>query len=210
MATDLSINQIIHAAVRRDVGRTEQALRAMPDGDGARAREIQRGWGHLVHQLTEHHQQEGALVWPFLQGRGVDQELLDAMESEHQALGEALRNGAGAIADVVADPSAPRARSAADVIAESGGVITGHLDHEERDVEPLIRAQAESPEWKAVERRFREGGVTRGGNMMAWLQDGGSPDAQAALRATIPPPALFVLGRVFGRRYHKEIAPIWR
>jgi hypothetical protein len=89
-------------------------------------------------------------------------------------------------------------------------VITGHLDHEERDVEPLIRAQAESPEWKAVERRFREGGVTRGGNMMAWLQDGGSPDAQAALRATIPPPVLFVLGRVFGRRYHKEIAPIWR
>jgi hypothetical protein len=46
--------------------------------------------------------------------------------------------------------------------------------------------------------------------MMAWLQDGGSPDAQAALRATIPPPLLFVLGRVFGRRYHKEIAPIWR
>ena len=149
-------------------------------------------------------------MWPFLQGQGVDQELLDAMESEHRALGEALRDGAGAIAAVVADPSSASAASAADVIAESGGVISGHLDHEERDVEPLIRAQAETPGWKAVERKFREGGVTRGGNMMAWLQDGGSPEAQAALRGTIPPPVLLVLSRVFGRRYHKEIAPIWR
>src|SRR6478672_7547367 len=117
MAADLSMNQIIHAAVRRDVGRTEQALRAMPDGDGARAREIQRGWAHLVQQLTEHHQQEDALVWPFLQGQGVDQQLLDAMESEHQGLGEALRTGAGAIADVVADPSGSSAATAADVVA---------------------------------------------------------------------------------------------
>jgi hypothetical protein len=132
MAADLSMNQIIHAAVRRDVDRTERALRTMSDGDGARAREIQRGWGHLVHQLTDHHQQEDALVWPFLKGRGVDQDLLAAMESEHQALGEALRNGAGAIAGVVTDPSAASAASAADVVAGSGRVITGHLDHEER------------------------------------------------------------------------------
>ena len=210
MAADLSMNQIIHAAVRRDVARTEHALRAMRDGDGARAKEIQRGWAHLVRQLTEHHQQEDALVWPFLQSKGVDQDLLHAMESEHQALSEALRNGAEALAALAADPSASSAASTADVVADSGRVIAGHLDHEERDVEPVIRQHADSPEWKAVERRFREGGVTRGGNMMAWLQDGGSPDARASLRATIPPPVLFVLSRVFGRGYHRDIAPIWR
>jgi len=209
MAHELSMNQIIHAAVRRDVARTEHALRAMGDGDGERAREIQRGWAHLVGQLTHHHQQEDALVWPFLKGK-VDQQLLDTMESEHQDLGAALRSGAAALDDLVAEPSAAGAARTAEVVAESGRVITGHLDHEERDVEPVIRQHVETPEWKAVERRFREGGVTRGGNLMAWLQDGGSPDAQAALKSTIPAPVLFVLSRVFGRAYHKEIAPIWR
>lgn len=210
MAADLSMNQIIHAAVRRDVARTEQALRAMRDGDGARAREIQRGWSHLVSQLTHHHQQEDALVWPFLQSRGVDQDLLESMESEHQALGQALRDGAAALDSVVADPSRTQATAAADVVADSGQVIGSHLDHEERDVEPILRDHHEDPDWKAVERKFREGGVTRGGNLMAWLTDGGSPEAQTALRATIPPPVLFVLSRVFGRAYHKQVAPIWR
>lgn len=204
------MNQIIHAAVRRDVARTEQALRGMRDGDGARAREIKRGWANLVGELKHHHEQEDALVWPFLQSRGVDQGLLETMESEHQALGQALRDGAAALDAVVAEPTTTRALAAADAVAQSGQVIGGHLDHEERDVEPLIRAQAQTPEWKAVERKFREGGLTRGGNMMAWLMDGGSPAAQSALRATIPTPVLFVLSRVFGRGYHKQVAPIWR
>ncbi len=204
------MNQIIHAAVRRDVARTEQALRALPEADGGRAEEIRRGWDHLVHQLTDHHQQEDALVWPFLKSQGVDVELLDAMESEHQQLAEALRSGADAIESVVAQPTREAATAAADVVARSGEVIAGHLDHEERDIEPVIRRYSDSPGWKAVEKQFRAGGVRRAGNLMAWLQDGGSPPAQAALRRTIPPPVLFVLSRAFGRDYHRRIAPVWQ
>ena len=66
------MNQIIHAAVRRDVARTEQALRALRDGDGARARQIQVAWRNLVRELTHHHEAEDELLWPFLQSRGVD------------------------------------------------------------------------------------------------------------------------------------------
>ena len=55
MTGTLSINQVIHAAVRRDVGRTEQALRTMPDGDTARARQIRTAWRNLVRELTHHH-----------------------------------------------------------------------------------------------------------------------------------------------------------
>ena len=47
MAEQLSINRIIHAAVRRDVARTEQALRDLPEGDVVRARQIRTAGGGI-------------------------------------------------------------------------------------------------------------------------------------------------------------------
>lgn len=208
MTAELSMNQIIHAAVLRDVARTEQALRTLPLGDGERARNIQRAWAHLAGQVTEHHEQEDALVWPYLRSQGIDSSLLDAMESEHQGLSTALLAGSDALGRAVAEPSS--AVEAAGVVAESGAVIARHFEHEERDVEPLLKARSEDPGWKAVEKKFRAGGLTRAGNMMAWLQDGGTAEAQSALRQTIPPPVLMVLSKVFGRGYHKNVAPVWR
>ncbi len=45
---------------------------------------------------------------------------------------------------------------------------------------------------------------------MAWLLDGADADASAALRKEIPPPVLFVLTRLAGRAYNRDIAPVWR
>ncbi|WP_457205619.1 hemerythrin domain-containing protein, partial [Nocardioides sp. P5_C9_2] len=120
MAT-MSVNQVIHAAVRRDVARTEQALRALPDGDRGRARQIQVAWQNLVRELTHHHESEDALVWPFLLSRGVDATLMRAMEDEHAAMKEALGDAGRAIDAVVADPTADRARAAADTVARCSG-----------------------------------------------------------------------------------------
>lgn len=210
MAAELSMNQIIHAAVRRDVQRTEKALRALDEGDTERAAAIQGAWAHLVGQLTHHHEQEDALVWPYLREQGVDPGLLSTMESEHQGLSAALRAGTDAVAGVVANPTKAGAGIAAGVVAESGAVIARHFEHEERDIEPQIRQRAQDPGWKAIEKKFREGGLTRAGTLLAWLQDGGSPKAQTALKKTIPPPVLFVFSRVFGRGYHRDVAPVWR
>jgi len=32
----------------------------------------------------------------------------------------------------------------------------------------------------------------------------------SALRESVPSPVLAIIGGVFGRRYRKEIAPVWR
>jgi hypothetical protein len=48
------------------------------------------------------------------------------------------------------------------------------------------------------------------GVFMAWLQDGADADDRAALSKTVPGPVLFVLSRVVGRSYGREIAPVWR
>ena len=74
---------------------------------------------------------------------------------------------------------------------------------------PIVVAQRETPEWKAVEKKLR-GEVGEAGPFIAWIQDGMQPDIARALGGTIPAPVRFVLSHVIGRRYHREIAPVWR
>jgi hemerythrin-like domain-containing protein len=209
MATP-SMNQIIHAAVRRDVARTEQALRAMPEGDVSRARQLQQAWRNLVRELTHHHEAEDEHVWPFLLARGVDAALMGAMESEHAAMKDALADAGRAIDQVVAEPTASRARAAADAVSRSSVVINNHLEHEEQDVEPLMTPFEDDAEWKALTKKLRPAALTDAGSSLAWMQDGAGERELAGLRATIPGPVLTLVSRVFGRRYAREVAPTWR
>ena len=209
MAT-MSMNQIIHAAVRRDVTRTEQALRALRDGDRERARQVQRAWQHLVKELTHHHEAEDALAWPFLLSRGVDPDLMAAMESEHGAMKEALASSTRAIDAVVANPSTSRAQAAADVLAQARTVIDAHLEHEEKDVEPLLDRYEDDPEWKKAAKGMRPARITDAADALAWMQDGAGERERASLRATIPAPVVAVLTTVFARGYRRDVAPTWR
>ncbi len=132
------MNDIIHAAVRRDLARMEGALRAFPDGDAERARQLQTAWAHLWEQLHHHHESEDAYIWPYLRGLGVlDPALLDDMESEHRAMGEAIGAATSAIDGLVADPTALVAAAAADQVAEAASVTDAHLVHEETAVQPV-------------------------------------------------------------------------
>lgn len=209
MAT-MSMNKIIHAAVRRDVTRTEQALRGLQDGDGARARQVQKAWENLVRELTHHHESEDAMVWPFLLSRGVDPDLMRAMEDEHAAMKQALTDVSDAIDGVVVDPTTSRAREAADVVARSRSTVNAHLEHEESDVEPLIAAYEDDAEWKAVAKKLRPAKISDAGSALAWMQDGAGERERTALRANIPGPVLVAVTTVFGRRYRREVAPTWQ
>jgi hypothetical protein len=209
MAT-MSMNQIIHAAVRRDVARTEEALRALPEGDVSRARQLQQAWRNLVRELTHHHEAEDEFVWPFLLSRGADAELMGAMEGEHAVMKDALADVGRALDQVVAEPTVSRARAAADAVSRSSVVINEHLEHEEQDVEPLMAQFEDDPEWKALARKLRPAALADTGSALAWMQDGAGERELASLRATIPGPVVTVMTKVFGRRYAREVAPTWR
>ena len=100
----MSMNTVIHAAIRRDLDRFLRALGALDPGDVARAEHLGRAWDNFDDELTHHH--------------------------------------------------------------------TG--EHE-----------------------------------IAWVTDGATPQERAAVAEGIPKPVLAVLSGVFGRRYRKEIAPVW-
>ncbi|HEX5862445.1 MAG TPA: hemerythrin domain-containing protein [Nocardioides sp.] len=209
MAID-SMNKVIHAAVRRDLGRLEAALREVDGTRQDRARDLHRAWAHLHDQLHHHHRQEEGIIFPAVVGLGVDQNLLEELESEHGAMIAALEDIDAAMATYTASGAATDAAVAADVVRRGSVVVEEHLAHEEGELEPMLQPHLESPEWRAVERQIRKQPPTKVGWFFAWLQDGGSQEAQAFLARTIPGPVRFVFSRIFGRGYHATIAPVWR
>ena len=210
MTGTMSMNQIIHAAVRRDVARTEQALRALGDGDAARAREIQTAWRNLVRELTHHHEAEDEHMWPFLQSRGVELSLLEQMEVEHIAMKAALVSVSGRLESVVTAPTAANAAIAADEVSRAAGVINDHLEHEERDVEGPMGDLENDAEFKELSKTLRPASIVDAANALAWMQDGAGERERTALRSTIPGPVVTVLTTLLARRYRREVAPVWR
>jgi hypothetical protein len=105
-------------------------------------------------------------------------------------------------------PSATNAKSASDAIAKLSEVASKHLDHEEADLEPFYLARKDTPEIKAMNRKFRMK-PPAAGTFFAWLQDGASAEDVAGLKQNVPPPVVAVLTTLFGRSSRRTIAPVW-
>jgi hemerythrin-like domain-containing protein len=206
----MSMNRVIHGAVRRDLARLTEALDGAPDGDRERARRLEKAFGNLHQQLTVHHEGEDEHVFPWLAAEGIDAELLRAMESEHEAMAAGLAESSAAMAAYGRSGSADDAAVARASLARTTEVVERHLAHEENELEPMIASRLESPGWKAVEKKLRRQppGVT--GRFFAWVTDGMGTPERAYFRATVPPPVTYVLAHTFGRGYYREVAPVWR
>ncbi|WP_089405606.1 hemerythrin domain-containing protein [Geodermatophilus saharensis] len=205
-----TMNGLIHNAVRRDLARLSAALDPWQDGDRARAAGLERAFANVHRELTHHHEGEDEYVWPFLAGTGVAADLLTEMEEEHAAMSAALAGTAGALRTLARTGSGADAAAARTSVEHTRAVVVGHLDHEEEALEPLLRAHEGSAEWRAVTGRLRHRDPRAAGSFFAWLTDGISAGDRAVLRATVPAPVTAVLSRVFGRRYTRGVAPVWR
>ena len=108
----MTMNRVIHAAVRRDLLRLSTALTDWQDGDCARGVELERAFANLHAELHHHHEGEDTHIWPMLATVGVDQHLLDTMESEHSAMAQALTETGRSMAAVAGSGSATDAAAA--------------------------------------------------------------------------------------------------
>ena len=209
-APNLTMNRVIHGAVRRDLDRLSTALGQLRDGDAARARALERAFANLRTELTHHHEGEDTHIFPMLGRIGVDKGLLDAMEREHHAMADALTETSGAMAVVARSGSRADAAAARESVVRTREVVERHLRHEEDELEPQLHPHIESPEWKAVEKKLRSQPLGVAGRFFAWLTDGMSEEHRAFLKKTVPSPVVTVLARTFGRRYYRDVAPTWR
>jgi len=196
--------------VRRDLDRLAAALATAPDGDVDRARALALAFGNLRRELTHHHESEDTHIWPMLSTAGVDPELLGAMEAEHHAMAEALAETDAAMSVFARSGSPSDAAEARASVVRTREVVDRHLVHEETELEPHLHKYEETPEWKAVEKKLSRQSPGVAGPFFAWLTDGMTDEHRTFLRRTVPAPVVTVLAKVFGRRYNRDIAPVWR
>lgn len=207
---EMSMNKVIHGAVRRDLDRFIAALRAFAPGDLARARQLEKAWSNFDEQLTYHHEGEHAIAWPALESVGVSRDLLTSLDAEHETMAAALRETRSAMGELAKRAGAEEADAALAAVQRLQAVTVAHLDHEEAEIEPVYLAKRDTPEIKAMGKAFARVSPSRGGRFFAWVLDGASAEERAAVTDEVPGPVLTVIGGVFGRGYRKDVGSVWR
>ena len=208
---EMSMNRVIHAAVRRDLDRFTNALSTLDGGDQRRAEQVSMAWANLHDQLTRHHSSEHRIAWPALRKAGISDDLLTQFDAEHDRMAAALESADQAMRSLRGSSSAENVKSAREAVATLRATTAEHLDHEEAELEPFYLEHAHTPEMKAMGRAFgREYKLPEAGTYFAWLQDGASSDELAGLRQNVPGPVVAIIGRVFGSKYRSTIAPAWQ
>jgi hemerythrin-like domain-containing protein len=208
MAT-MSMNKVIHGAIRRDLERFEGALTIFKAGDGERARQLGAAWENFDAQLTDHHEGEHEIAWPALEQVGVSHETTVQMDAEHELMAAALGDTRAAMAALTSLPGQGEAERALAAVQNLREVTVTHLDHEEQILEPVYLEKQDTPEVKEMGRKFAKVGPTKGGVFFTWVLDGASPQERSAVTESIPGPVLKIVTAVFGRSYRKNVAPVW-
>jgi hemerythrin-like domain-containing protein len=212
MATPtMSMNKVIHCAVRRDLKRFGRALADFNDGDRARAEALHRAWTNFDAQLTEHHEGEHDIAWAGLKAIGIDQATIDSFDQEHDRMAADLASARAAMEKLRGLATRADADAAAAAVATLEATTTTHLDHEEERTESAYLEHVDHPAIKEMGKKFsRRQSIAKAGAFMAWMDDGATPDEKAAMRVSIPGPVVTIIGGIFGRGYRKEVAPVWR
>lgn len=208
MAT-MSMNKAIHCAVRRDLRRFLGATASFSDGDSARAAALGRAWDNFHEQLTHHHEGEHEIAWPAMLEMGVSQGQLDTFDSEHEAMATSLQAAGAAMGRFRTSASEADAAAANTALTELQQVTETHLANEEAAIESLMLDNADHPVIKEMGKKFGKVPLGQGGTFFVWVQDGAEPEARAAIEAYVPKPVLAIIGGIFGRRYRREVAPVW-
>ena len=207
---EMSMNRVIHGAVRRDLDRFAEVLSTL-DGGGPRLEQVSNAWTNFHDQLTQHHSSEHRIAWPALRNAGVSDDLLSQFDAEHERMATALDSADQAMKSLRAAPSPENVKTATEAMATLRTAATEHLDHEEAELEPFFAEHAHTPEMKAMGRAFaREYTPSESGTFIAWLQDGASRDELVGLRQNMPGPVVAIIGGVFGGKYRRTIAPAWQ
>jgi hemerythrin-like domain-containing protein len=206
----MSMNMVIHRAVRRDLDRFQSALAAFSDGDQEGAAALHRAWENFDAQLTDHHEGEHEVVWPALDAINIARPTIDSFDVEHEAMAADLTTARHAMERLRGSASRADADAAAVAMTKLQTTTVTHLDHEEQETEQILAQHQNHPAIKEMGRKFsRRSSPAKAGAFFAWIQDGAATEELAALRAHVPRPVMTVLSGLFGRRYRHEVAVVW-
>ncbi|MGI5456907.1 hemerythrin domain-containing protein [Streptomyces sp. CA-249302] len=148
---------VVHRVFRRESALAPRLVRAVPDGDTARAAQLAAHLDDYVMGLHHHHSLEDELVWPLLHARGADGVLVERMEEQHRRIDRTLAVVAEWQPAWLREANPIAREELALALAEHHTVLLEHLDDEERLVLPLVAEHLTVAEWDLVGRRGLEG-----------------------------------------------------
>ena len=210
MTIDTRMNGIIHAALRRDLDRMALLLEHPDDVSDTRLRALGAHARWLMDVLHEHHTGEDERLFPVMRRNNPGiAGLLDAMEAEHEAIGAAVSvlEDAGARAETGADGSAQALR---DAVAGLRQVLDPHLEHEERDLSPVVPQSMTEAEWATFEKSHTNGKKPPELAFQGhWMVDNLDPAGVAVVSSVIPAVPRFIMMRFMGGAYRRRREELW-
>jgi hypothetical protein len=122
-----------------------------------------------------------------------ERKVVEEMVREHRELTTAISE---------VDRAVDRNEGVRDQISALGSQLRAHLEHEERDVLPLIEQHLTRADWRAfLETERRRTPMRERPDFIGWLLHDASDADRAAVLAELPPPGRLVATRALEPRY---------
>ena len=155
---DTSEMVFVHNAFRQQFRALPGLVRAVPNGDRARAQVLVDFQQELTTALHHHHEGEDELMWPLLLEQApMDSELILRMEEQHERISELYQRAAENATQFVATADTASGAELADTLTELIDALEEHLHDEEVYILPLVERVMTVPQWEALGERGRAG-----------------------------------------------------
>jgi len=198
---------IVHRVFRREFRLLPAMVRAVHDGDTARAARIAGHARELIAALHHHHSGEDELLWPLLTARAtLDGELVSRMERQHEEV-SVLLDTADEQVPRWSSTAAPAARDQLAATLESVSTsLDEHLAEEENQVLPLVRQHVSESEWSQLgERGMASIPRDRMLVFLGHILEEATHSERAQFLAHVPLPGRVAYRLVGRRKYRTEV-----
>jgi hypothetical protein len=209
---DTRMMGIVHAALKRDLSRVRDVLRASPPPRGRQRVALGRHVLWMLDVLHAHHTSEDNGLWPLVRRLNpAATDLLDSMEADHKRISPAVDAAAAAArtyTECAQDSAREAVADALDVLLE---VLVPHLDREVAEAMPVVAAGITEREWDSIEQAHNI--KPKSARQLAmeghWLIEGIDREGYQVVVHKVPTVLRFILLHGFGRMYRRQAAQRW-
>ncbi|WP_345342614.1 hemerythrin domain-containing protein [Rhodococcus olei] len=207
---DVNEMVVIHRAFRREFTALPKLIRAVAEGDTARAALVAEHLTLILDGLHMHHTGEDAVLWPLLQVRAAPSTaLVETMQHQHELVDgrtEEVRTQSGVWAQA---PTSIGGEQLAQLVDDLAAALFEHLELEEREILPLVSRHITGEEWQSLGDHGRDAMSTRQLPLMfgAILEEADA-DERGRMLAQLPAPVRLILRTMGARQYRRYITRV--
>lgn len=207
---DVNEMVVIHRVFRREFTALPKLIRAVAEGDVARARLVEEHLTLILDGLHMHHTGEDAVLWPLLQVRAAPSTaLVETMQHQHgivESRTEVVRTQSAIWAQA---PTPTGGEQLARTVEGLAAALFEHLELEEREILPLVLCHITVEEWQSLGDHGRDAMSARQLPLMfgAILEEADT-DERGRMMAQLPIPVRLFLRTLGARRYRRYITRV--